>query len=785
MSGGRVRAGGAVALAAVAGLSAVSGHDDAKPPSFPAQAEAITVDVVVLDKTGQPVRGLSRDDFTLLDGGRPQAIVAFEARDLTAAERESRKFEQAGPPPRVATNVGDNARPGRVLVVVIDDLGLTAPLAQQVGPSLARWIREKAEPSDEITLQTTSGDLWWSADVGAGRDDLVAVLDRLRGKKPQPSATEVINEVEAYQIVVHESRVQAGELESSRGDEHSITKRDEEPSPPPRIGINETVLDRVATRLVEAKSCFLVRAPRPAMFRCKQMALTLAEEVHGAWLRRANAVLDLLKRASADLASRPGRKSVLLVSDDFLRDLNLEHRLRDAVDAAQRGNTALYFSRASGLTGPGSYSAAIGGNPHPSDMGTMGVELAQVAVAGGEHLADATGGASITTSNDLSAGLARLAADGSAYYHLGYQPERAPDGKWHRLEVKVRGAGLQVRARRGYTAAVPRATLATPVPERRQTAPPALPVLSAGQRDQLPLRVASYLRAPDGAGSARVLVVVEIDGARFRSATNTGVEKARLELGILAVSRDRPKILPLAESLELTLRPQDKGWWALFREVRLPPGIAQLRVRVRDPASGAVGAIAQRVEIPDVDAPYLSTPLVSDAVQPPLERGEPPQLVPSARRLFPARGTHYCQYEDYSFGGRDMPGVPRVTGSYTLSRSTGEVVTIAPPTPISTDGSRVVRRLALPLDGMAAGAYELVVTVEDHLAQRTLTARERFEVEATGSVNSRSESGRPAPRCPPASHPSGTPQPPLSTRDPWRNLPSTCAPDSARRDTRG
>jgi hypothetical protein len=55
-------------------------------------------------------------------------------------------------------------------------------------------------------------------------------------------------------------------------------------------------------------------------------------------------------------------------------------------------------------------------------------------------------------------------------------------------------------------------------------------------------------------------------------------------------------------------------------------------------------------------------------------------------------------------------------------------VSTAPPTLIATDGSRVVRRLALPLEGMAPGAYDLVLTVEDHLANRTFTARERFEV---------------------------------------------------------
>jgi hypothetical protein len=156
-------------------------------------------------------------------------------------------------------------------------------------------------------------------------------------------------------------------------------------------------------------------------------------------------------------------------------------------------------------------------------------------------------------------------------------------------------------------------------------------------------------------------------------------------------------------------------------------------VSVRDRESGAHGAVAQRIEIPDVEAPYLSTPLLADATQPPHEKGEPPQLVPTARRTFTARGTLYCQYELFMFGGRDLEGVPRVTGSYTLSHANGEAIASAPPTLIGGDGTRIVRRLAWPLAGLTPGAYDLVLTVEDHLANRTFTSRERFEVAAPPS----------------------------------------------------
>jgi len=56
-------------------------------------------------------------------------------------------------------------------------------------------------------------------------------------------------------------------------------------------------------------------------------------------------------------------------------------------------------------------------------------------------------------------------------------------------------------------------------------------------------------------------------------------------------------------------------------------------------------------------------------------------------------------------------------------------------------GSRTVRHCggsltgagdsaAWPLAGLSPGAYDLVLTVEDHLANRTFTSRERFEVTA-------------------------------------------------------
>jgi len=59
-------------------------------PAFPRQAPVpasrITLDVVVNDKSGNPVSGLEQQNFTILDNKQPQKILSFEAIRGAAAE---------------------------------------------------------------------------------------------------------------------------------------------------------------------------------------------------------------------------------------------------------------------------------------------------------------------------------------------------------------------------------------------------------------------------------------------------------------------------------------------------------------------------------------------------------------------------------------------------------------------------------------------------------------------------------------------------------------------------
>src|SRR5471030_880720 len=78
----------ALAVAAVP-VAASFQRGEQTTPTFRAQADVVELDVSVLDKDHQPVKGLKQSDFTILEDGKPQDIVAFDAVELPDVETSS------------------------------------------------------------------------------------------------------------------------------------------------------------------------------------------------------------------------------------------------------------------------------------------------------------------------------------------------------------------------------------------------------------------------------------------------------------------------------------------------------------------------------------------------------------------------------------------------------------------------------------------------------------------------------------------------------------------------
>jgi VWFA-related protein len=110
-------------------------------PVFRTGVEVVQVDVVVTDKDGHAVRGLSREDFTVLDRKQPRAIVNFEEISHTY-DAGSDPEPLASAPHDVATNT--TPRASRLVVLLIDDfvpddrLEKIAQVAKEVVTSLGQ-----------------------------------------------------------------------------------------------------------------------------------------------------------------------------------------------------------------------------------------------------------------------------------------------------------------------------------------------------------------------------------------------------------------------------------------------------------------------------------------------------------------------------------------------------------------------------------------------------------------------------------------------------------------------
>jgi hypothetical protein len=337
----------------------------------------------------------------------------------------------------------------------------------------------------------------------------------------------------------------------------------------------------------------------------------------------------------------------------------------------------------------------------------------------------------VTSSNDMGAGLERMGADASAYYLIGYQPVKAPDDRWHDLQVKVARPGAKVRARQRYFAAKAPSENAVADDAKRRALAPALWAGTA--RGSIPLRMVAYVQEPDGllAHTARVLVGLEIDSHAVAIQKVNGQDRASLDLTLLcAGTKGLSAAAAVDQRLDMTLGPADVGgWWVVLRDVHLPPGVTQVRAHIRDRATGAYGLVSQSISVPNLDAPYLSTPLITGRTLPPLKPGQPTRLVAASHRSFQAKRPLYCEYEVFGFGGQALPGAARLAAGYTLQSADGRVVDSAPPTLIQTEGVRAVRRIQFATDALDPGAYELLLTVEDQLARRTMVAHETFTLE--------------------------------------------------------
>jgi hypothetical protein len=259
----------------------------------------------------------------------------------------------------------------------------------------------------------------------------------------------------------------------------------------------------------------------------------------------------------------------------FGYDGNVEERMRDVLQAANRGNVTISVFDPRGLGGEG-----------------VGVRDTLFRLAG------ETGGREIINTNGFEKGLTDIVADASAYYLLSYTPTRQEDdGKFHKISVKVTRSGTDVLARRGYWAPAA-ADVATAVEAAATPVMPGLKEALAPMVTSREGRVADvWIGESSGQdGTPRLLVTWE-PAARAPSngAPPVGIDLERLVDG-------KPVGSPVEGVLSST-GVQTEGAVAV---IDVPPGDATLRFTARAKDGTPVDRWTQTVAVSDPSAMPLA-----------------------------------------------------------------------------------------------------------------------------------------------------------------------------------
>ena len=380
--------------------------------------DLINVEVFVTDKTGNPVKGLTQADFQILEDGHPVTISNFYSVDEDAKPRTPGALLPL--PPNVL-------RPGGVvvpdlvpeeqrlyLIVYIDNFNIRPFNRNRVFRRLREFLANNVDQDDKVMLVTYN-----------------------RSFKERVSFTTDPALVNSALFEIEKETGYGVHRESDR---------------------NDALQD-----IEDAESV--------------QQAIGKVRAYAGSLYNDTQVSIDAIKDLVGSLGGLPGRKAILYVSEGLpmvaaedlfqalnekfkessvlleSREFDCSRRFQELSAQANANRVTFYTIDAGGLRTYSSSSAErqTAGTPGMSSfIDSQNIYNLQAPLL---TLAEDTGGKAIINTNDVGDSLKAVAHDLRTYYSLGYQPAKVGDGRYHRIEVKVKGGrdrSLRVRHRTGY-----------------------------------------------------------------------------------------------------------------------------------------------------------------------------------------------------------------------------------------------------------------------------------------------------------------------------------------------
>ena len=310
------------------------------------------------------------------------------------------------------------------------------------------------------------------------------------------------------------------------------------------------------------------------------------------------------------------RKALLLFSQGYPADVFrvvdyrggvlsiVEEDMHRAITAATRNNVVIYPIDPSGLTEDGGLAESETGQSTDPDA-RLGAAFARLnARQSLTALASATGGFALSSSNSFENAFDRIVQENSTYYVLGFSSTNdRRDGRYRKLDVRVKRPGLTVRGRAGYMAPLRNERPAEPPkPSSNVSVAVADALRSTVAVNGLPLRV--FAGPFKGASrDATIVIAVEVDASQLGLVEKDGTHLGALEISYFSIDMKNKFYPGQTQTATLTLRPETyeqvmKTGIRMVVETTLAPGRYQMRIAAGNRDNKA-GSVVYDLDVPD------------------------------------------------------------------------------------------------------------------------------------------------------------------------------------------